>query len=102
MTPQEFLEQFKKQSEGKLFRHIAVLLMKSETAFYMEHYYVVRNGVIFSIHPPTMKETATKDNFYDLMTECEELGEFEECKQLVVQPNTKYKSAKSLKSFFEK
>jgi hypothetical protein len=72
-------ERISKEAEGKLFIHRWFSVMSSKTVFYSENYYVVRNGVVFSIHKD-LTETPSGDDIVETYIESECLGEYDKDK----------------------
>lgn len=88
----KYQELLKKETEGKLYLHKFVTVMNSTKAIFHHHYYVVRNGVVYSIGRKkpaglavrdedvdnTLVETPSGDTFEDLAANCKCLGAYDE------------------------
>ena len=93
-------EHVKKEAEGNLFRSRDVMGGLRDTVSFMEHFYVCRNGICYSVHPETMKEYPTGDPLIDLVSQCEHLGEFETNKHLIVRTEFRDVTREQLYKFF--
>ena len=85
-------KQLIEQTEGKLYLHIFVMVMNSSKGIFAHHYYVVRNGIVYSISRKkpaglgvkdeevdnTLVETPSGDNLLELVSQCKCLGNYDE------------------------
>jgi hypothetical protein len=95
--------EFRKQTDGNLYVNYGVIihgLGGKRVAMLIESFYVVRDGVCYSIHPETMEEHPSGDPLVDVVSQCDSLGSYEANKHKVVRTDYKDVSVDRLKKVF--
>jgi hypothetical protein len=90
-------ELLKKATEGKLFIHRWTSVFMSQSVFYSEDYYVIRNGVVYFINRD-LSESESKDDVLSTAAECECLGDYDVSK--IKREKFTYISYKKIKKMF--